>query len=156
MAQQIVLGHARAVGNADQIERRRAQGLTHGFQIARRHGGRVLARIGGFFHFAEAIAHMRAQCRWIETILVAIVLGRLAGQRMRAAGAALIEQQDVMMLAQRCQRGGHLRPGFDRRLSGSAGQIDDDVAVRGFGLALDQREFEIELAVFRLIPIFRH
>ncbi len=50
------------------------------------------------------------------------------------------------MLAQRRKRGGDLRIGLDGGLARAAGEEHDDVGVRAFRIALDQRKIEIDLA----------
>ena len=72
---------------------------------------------------------------------------------MRAAGAALIEQQDVVMLAQRRERWRNLRPVLDRGLAGAAGQEHDEIGVGGFGIGLDQGQVEVDPAAVGRVGI---
>ena len=87
---------------------------------------------------------------------VGFVVGMFARQRIGLAGAALVEQQDVVMLAQRRERAGDLRPCVDRRLSGTAGEEDDDVGIGGRGVAFDQREAQVDLAAVGVVAVFGH
>ena len=160
MVHRVLLDHARAVGNADQIERRRTERLAHRFQILNRIRRRVRAWIGSFFHPGQTLAHMGADRVEIKAILIRI-LGRVATQWMRATRTALVEQKNVVVFAQRRERAGDLRPGVNRSLSRAAGEIDDNVGVCGFGVAANQGKLEIDLAVAVLIragrvAVFRH
>jgi hypothetical protein len=161
VAHQILLGHARAVGNADEVELRRAERLAHRLQVVRGDRRRVVARIGFSLHqrqaFARRPAHfVEVRARLRRRIARLVLVFALAGQRVRTTGAALVQQQDVVMLAQRRERGRDPRPGLDRGLTGSAGQQHDKIRVGRFGVGLDQRNLQIDLAPLGGIRVLRH
>ena len=155
MTAQVLLGDARAIGHADEVEARCAERLAQRFEILDRLGGGVEARIGMLADLLETGARRGSRALDVEVQCFLLLGHGLAVERVRFAGAALVEQQDMPALACRPERSGHLWPGVDRRLAGPAGKVDDEVVV-GRLRAADQGEAQVDLAAAGLGAVLRY
>ena len=155
----VLLGDTGAVRHADQIDFRCANRHAHRIQILDRIGGGVETQIG---IAAELIAATRGETSDCLRTVVGLFLGYrvltaivLAHQRMRAAGAALVEQDHAAFLERVRERARNLRIRIARRLSRTTGQHEYRIG----GLVAfprHPRQREPDLAACRMRIIFRN
>ena len=131
MAHGVLLRHARAVGATDQVDLRRAQRLAHAVQVAHGVGGGVEAGIG--LQRGGAVARKGGRRSLAEVIRIAVGVAAfrvLAGERIRLAGAALVDQHDVARLAHLAERPVDGRPDLHGRLARAAGKEEHGIVRR--------------------------
>src|SRR6185437_13317094 len=108
VALQVLLRHTGAVGDPDQVEARAAERLAERLQVAHRGARRIVARVGFRLETDEAGARLLAEARQVEVGELVLLPLHLAVERVRAARAALVEEEHVAALAGRCERWGDL------------------------------------------------
>jgi hypothetical protein len=129
MAHRELLGDAGAVGDADEVDLCGAERLPHRVEVADRVGGRVEAQVRIPRQGIAAALGRAPRLYAIVGVLVG-VLDLAARERMRLAGATLVDQEDVALLQQFGERGRDLRVTLGCRLPGTAGEHEHRI---GFG-----------------------
>src|SRR5947209_16566704 len=120
MAAQIYKRGACAVRIAEQIDLVEAHGMADVVEIVDGVGGRVLRQIGGFRERVAADADVYHRDRFTDHGLYIVRIAQGAREPVRAAGAALIDENDVALLAD-FRRHAEEREELCGALSGTAG-----------------------------------
>ncbi len=135
MAPRVFHRRARAVRAAPEVDAVVAERGAHRVEIGDPRGGRVLGRVdapGREFRGAGLRARHRVEFqRGFDVAFVELERG--AGERRAAAGAALVDEDDVAVLAHPVELGGE-RPEVRRRLARAAGEDEQRVALRSQGV----------------------
>ena len=152
VAARVLLRHPRAVGNANQIESRRAQRLAQRFQIAHCSAGRVELWRGARCQILEAIT---------QTLKCAGPLTRLTAERVRATRATLVHQHQQVPATQRFEGGGDGRKIIGGRASRTTVEKHNGIRIssRYAGAHHGNPEFDLPAcrqASHRRLPVFGH
>ena len=129
----VLLGDAGAVGNADQVQFRRAHLPAHQLQVADVVGGAVEPQVGVLRQLFAA--RLREAAGRLHAVVLRVGEGVVAflvptGEQVRAAGAARIHQQYVAVAQDVAEGAMQQRVGLQRRLPGAAGDHHHRVGQR--------------------------
>ena len=154
MLARIFLGHAGAVGAAVEVELRRTDRLAQRLDVAGRDGGGVLAGVG--VQAGQAVAR-HLQLRFLAGRFAGVqAFGHLARQAVGAAGAALVHEDDVALVAKPRKATSHRRVRLGGRLARATGEEDHRVGGGFGGARCHQGHLQADLAAVGLGRVFGH
>ncbi len=142
VAAQVLQLDARAVGAAPEVHLVVAQGRADVVDILHRDGGDVLARVG--VELLQALRHQVHGQRVLEERLQRRVVVLVAIQRMRGAGAALVDEDHVALVVQVREERHHLGGERHRALPRSAREDEDRVRLVGAHARRDDGDVDVD------------
>jgi hypothetical protein len=156
MTHEVLLRHARSVRHTDEIELRRTERLPQRFEIFDEVGGGVCARIAVFTHRVETALRLRTHAIEIDAGRVDLGAVVFALERMRATGAALVDEQRVPMLEQLRKCIGDAGECLRRSLSRPTREEHEEIRLGCFLIRAQQLHAQVEHAALRIVATLGH
>jgi hypothetical protein len=155
MLSQVNQSRTRAVGAAKNIYLLVTEGGPHVVEIIRGNRSCVEQKVRGRLQFATALLHLFEREEITEVTLRVIRIEKRAVERVRAAGATLIEEHQIVLLTDLGEYLRYARRIFSGGRAGAAGDIEQWIRSTFTACRRQRHNFETNLAALSRGAVFK-